>query len=80
MEWIATANKKPKKGQTILAFWTPKIGPVHPGCFATATYYPGHWHNPEDDEDDYAEPTHWMPLPKAPNAGVTGAELAKRPR
>jgi len=31
-----------------------------------------------------AEPTHWMPAPPIPtiahNAGVTGAELAKRPR
>jgi hypothetical protein len=33
----------------------------------TAEEQTGRWHNPEDDEDDYAEPTHWAFLnePKA---------------
>jgi len=56
----------PNSGETVLAFWTPKVGPSHAGCFGVAQYHPGVWHDPEDDDDFYADPTHWMPLPEPP--------------
>ena len=65
--WISCDRKMPKEGETVLAFWYNFDGKVVPGCFGVATYWPGHWHNPVDDEDDYCDPTHWMPLPEAPN-------------
>lgn len=65
--WISCDRKMPNEGETVMAFWTPLDGKVRPGCFGVATYWPGNWHNPEDDEDDYCDPTHWMPLPEAPN-------------
>ena len=65
--WKPTAKAYPEPGSTVLAFWTPVGGPFHAGCFAVATCANAtHWHNPEDDEDDYAVPSHWMPLPEAP--------------
>ena len=56
----------PKDGTCILCFWTPKIGPVHAGCFATAMWGRFGWCDPDDDEDEFGEPTHWMPLPPPP--------------
>ena len=66
--WVATSDRIPKQGETVLAFWTPSGGtPLHAGCFGVATMStPIHWHNPEDDEDDYIQPSHWMPLPPSP--------------
>ena len=62
-KWTSTKEQLPDAGSTVLAFWPPRAGPVHAGCFATATYAaPGHWHNPEDDDDDFIEPTHWISI------------------
>lgn len=60
------SDQRPDEGEAILGFWTPKVGEVHSGCYATAAFSEGRWHNPEDDEDYYVEPSHWMPLPAPP--------------
>jgi hypothetical protein len=66
--WISVEKRLPKRGSDVMAFWPPKAGPVHGGCFGIATFAtPKHWHNPEDDEDDFIVPSHWMPLPPAPS-------------
>lgn len=67
--WIPLNKKHPEQGAAVFAFWPPKIGFMTGAAnFGVAIYAaPSHWHNPEDDEDDYCEPTHWMPLPEAPN-------------
>ncbi len=67
--WTPLTRRLPAEGSVVLAFWTPaKGGMVNADCFGVATFVrPGHWHNPDDDEDDYRDPTHWMPLlPPAP--------------
>jgi hypothetical protein len=72
MEWIPVTQRMPEPGQTVLCYW-PRTdsGPLEGWQFATAQCWPGSsvatWHNPEDDEDDYAEPSHWMPLPPPPS-------------
>lgn len=80
MEWISCEKRMPKEGETVIAFWTSLDGEIRPGCFGVATYWPEHWHNPEDDEDDYCDPTHWMPLPEAPNDRVEGRDAASSRR
>jgi len=65
--WIPVSERLPEPEFSVLAFWPPMNGPVHAGCFATATRSEyGRWHNPEDEDDYYADPSHWMPLPSAP--------------
>lgn len=66
MKWISLTEQRPQAGECVLAFWPPKGGDVHPGCFSTAVFTGEYWHNHENEDDDYAEPTHWMPLPDAP--------------
>jgi hypothetical protein len=65
--WIPVSKTLPEEGATVLAFWHPMSGGPPTGqSWGVTTYCPGHWHNPEDDEDDYATPSHWQPLPSAP--------------
>lgn len=60
--WKNTTRTLPKEGDVVLCWWGEK-----PGLFGVATFArPGHWHDPEDDEDDYRDPDYWMPLPKEP--------------
>jgi len=70
--WFAVKDRRPvPDGVTVLSFFTPTGGPVHGGCYATATYWEGRWTNPDDSDDEYAEPTHWMFLPEAPAEGAS---------
>lgn len=67
--WIALTEKRPTRGQTVLAFWPGAESAYLPRSFAVVTYSgTGRWHHPDDDEDDYAEPSHWMPLPVPPKS------------
>jgi len=63
MKWKSTEKHLPEEGDTVLCWW----GPEDPGLYGVATYArPEHWHDPEDDEDDYRTPEFWMPLPASP--------------
>ena len=65
MKWKSTAKHLPKEGSTVLCCW----GIEAPGTMGVATYSGSdHWHEPEDDEDDYRRPEHWMELPASPFA------------
>jgi len=66
-EWVSVEERQPEPGSTVLAFWEPRSGPVTNQCWGLASYWPGHWHNPEDDEDDYCAPTFWRRLPARPS-------------
>lgn len=56
----------PKDGTAILAFWKPVSGAPESHCYGITEFVDGRWCNPEDDDDYYIAPTHWMPLPAAP--------------
>lgn len=66
-EWqpIETAPKD----EVVFCFWTPggagADGHDH-SRYGLACCTSGTWHHPDNDEDDYCAPTHWMPLPKRP--------------
>lgn len=62
MKWKTTSKHLPEEGATVLGWWGEA-----PGTFCVATYArPGHWHDPENDEDDYRTPEYWTPLPTPP--------------
>ena len=63
-KWIRSAKAVPTLGSDVLCAWVVDGKPVLMGV---AQYSGGgHWHDPEDDEDDYRIPEFWMRLPKAP--------------
>ena len=67
--WISMEDTIPENGQTILGFWSPPQ-PTHSISgknYGVATRTGTLWHNPVDEGEEYVSPTHWMPLPKAPN-------------
>jgi hypothetical protein len=57
--WISVKERLPEVGATVLCAWDKSLATA---IFSGRTY----WHNPEDDEDDYAVPSYWMPLPQPP--------------
>lgn len=61
---ISTA---PKDGTYLLAYWgqveNAENGPAN---YGVAFFCGGLWRNVDDDDDWYAEPTHWQPLPARP--------------
>jgi hypothetical protein len=66
-EWqpIETA---PKDGTAILGYWGHN--PTNdPSAYAVTKWYGGFWVSVDDDDDEYAAPTHWMPLPPRPTHG-----------
>ena len=77
MDWqpIATA---PKDGTEILVYTRSE-------CFYVVVYddvFSAPWRIRNDEGLNETVPTHWMPLPEAPDANVTGASgafAAKRP-
>ncbi len=60
----------PKDGTAILAFWKPiGSGPI-PSCYGITQFVEGRWRNPDEDDDYFIDPTHWTPLPAAPELYV----------
>ena len=64
MKWIDSTRRKPKEGEQVLCYWSVD---GLPGTFGVAVRYGDHWHEPEDDENDFREPEYWQKLPPAPN-------------
>lgn len=58
----------PRDGTLIAALWMPKQKVVEPHCYGMTVFEGGRWVNPEDEDDFYVEPTHWVPLPPPPAA------------
>lgn len=64
-EWIKVAGDNlPEDGSTVLCFW-PSLLDGHDEI-ATAVFENWMWMNPDNEDDEYAEPSHWMPLPSPP--------------
>lgn len=66
-EWIKCSDRMPGYGCVVLAFWQNHRmfrGSQPP----PAVLLRGHkeWHSPDDKEEVYVDPTHWMPLPSPP--------------
>ena len=63
--WRRVTRNLPEDGVPVLCYWKPQV-PGGRDCIGVAMRDHGSWHDPEDDEDDYRDPTHWMPLPEPP--------------
>ena len=62
--WKMTSKRPPEEGATVLCAWGPE-----PVCYGVAVYArAGHWHDVDDDEDDYRDPEFWTELPASPYA------------
>ena len=64
--WTKTAIAVPRDGDTVLCYWAKDKLHRMDKYIGEAEYGGGQWYNPENDEDDYRVPTHWMPLPPSP--------------
>jgi hypothetical protein len=62
--WIRlSCDTLPREGSTVLCFWPSEDG-YHE--IATAVFEQHVFRNPENEDDEYVEPTHWMRLPPIP--------------
>lgn len=69
-EW-KPVETPPRDGETVLCFWGwPPRTKYPPACWSVGTYENEKWRYPDNQEDDYADPTHWMPLPAPPKTGA----------
>jgi hypothetical protein len=59
-QWISVEDRLPENGQTVIAAWLPD----YPNYSRAITYDPPTWR--DGDGDQYNRPSHWMPLPAAP--------------
>lgn len=70
MSWVKVAGDNlPAEGSIVLCYWPAPLGRSE-GEVATALFEDYVFRNPENEDDVYAEPTHWQPLPSPPT--VTG--------
>lgn len=83
--WISVNDELPSEETPVLIFWNGNIivGErrwEHPTFEETFNAF-WYWDDPTDDGQDWErnEVTHWMPLPEAPNAKVTGPSLRSGP-
>lgn len=62
MNW-QPINTAPTDGTLIFAFWRNVQGlePIA-SSYGVTCCINGIWRNPDDHTDEYAAPTHWMPL------------------
>lgn len=63
--WRDTKVTVPCDGDNVLGYWAPNQSGPGFDC-DVVHYYGGHWHEPDNDEDDFRAPDFWMPLPEAP--------------
>jgi len=61
-------SSAPKDGTPVLAFWTgaTEAATVYGRSYGITMFKHGEWVNVDNCDDAYSEPTHWMPLPAAP--------------
>lgn len=76
-EWqpIETA---PRDGTAVLAFWNPLKGGDQTPCYGVVRCTDGRWHyDDEYDDEDWATPSYWMPLPDPPVTSARNGDLAR---
>jgi hypothetical protein len=57
----------PRDAAGILAFWQAVDGSkATPNSYAVTYWESGEWHDVDDEDETYSEPTYWMPLPNPP--------------
>ena len=69
VKWFKPEDRLPPDNRAVLCYWKPTT--PYSSSYATACYQDnGTWHDPEDDEDDFATPDLWTfipPLPQGPS-------------
>lgn len=62
-------DEAPKDGTSILGYWLPITGAYAQNAgraFGVVIWEKGTWCNPDNTDDDYRDPSMWMPLPSPP--------------
>lgn len=72
VQWIPVAERLPPINVPVLTHWELTPSGFYECPESVALYNGEIWHNPDDAEDYYSPPHHWMPLPAAPLAKVEG--------
>jgi len=54
----------PKDGTLVIGYWPSVTG--YECDITTVSFIDGEWRNPDDYEDEWQSPAHWMPLPDPP--------------
>lgn len=66
--WVSVKERLPEPGSTVLGLWRNMEAQQESAYAVVHCATKHHWHNPDDDEDDFCAPTHWQPLPQPPAA------------
>jgi hypothetical protein len=62
-------DEAPKDGTPILGYWAPITGVYAQNegqAFGIVIWERGTWCSPDDTDNDYRDPSMWMPLPSPP--------------
>ena len=59
----------PRDGVPVLGYWNYVLNGRPWTCYEITRWdsEQAEWVDPEDDDDVFSEPTHWMPLPEPPH-------------
>ena len=64
--WVNVKERQPENGSIVICYWPADKPHNLDQCIGDSEYCDGRWYRPDNDEDDYREPSHWMPMPSAP--------------
>jgi uncharacterized protein DUF551 len=66
-KWIPVSEAMPEPEVAVLAFWESD-DKSYRGCFGVAKRLNkrGIWCDADDTENEFCDPSHWMPLPEPP--------------
>ena len=64
--WISVEDRLPDEGVVVLTTAYEHMDESKPRYYQTARLLDGFWFDIFDDDDNVAEPTHWLELPEPP--------------